>query len=122
MIQRFFLKAVALELLLKALYVKYIDTLCKEGKYIGPKKHNLEEIAKKITLLELEEKEETLLKDLSLVLNFWGRYPIPNNSQNWRPKIKWLPKMKGVRPVYFWNSSNSLVLEKLLIEKINPLL
>ena len=118
-----FLKAMALELLLKGLYLKYTgNLLCKNNKYVGPKSHSLDKIANEITVLELNEKETILLKDLSLVLNFWGRYPTPMNSQYWRPKIKWLPKMKGVRPIYSWNEFNSVILEKLLVEKINPLL
>lgn len=116
----YFLKAMAMESYLKAVYLKKGGKLCDNNHYIGNKKHNLLNWAKETELeKELKEDEKTLLEDLSFVINYWGRYAIPLSSEDFRKKVKGII---GIQPLYKCNPVKDLSIFEGIISKIILLL
>lgn len=69
------LRAMAVECTLKALYLKVRGPLVRDGKYVGPTKHDLHKLAAEVGF-EASPDEAKLLLKLSLWLTSHGRYPI----------------------------------------------
>ena len=75
------LKGFAVENLLKALWLKRGNKLAVGGKYVGVNgatDHNLLQLADTVGFL-LNDKAKDVLKRLSIIMTFSGRYPIPRN-------------------------------------------
>jgi len=76
------------ELLLKARFLRAGKSVAADGRYVGPRTHNLVELAND-TKFELDNEEESLLEFLSTVVVYLGRYPISTRLENERPGWRW---------------------------------
>jgi hypothetical protein len=85
------LRAMAMECLLKALWLQHCGPLAKDGKYSGPTHHRLNELAKTISEksnLQFSDRELELLKIVSRWI-FSGRYPIPGKADALAARQVW---------------------------------
>ncbi len=70
----------AMECFFKCLFLKRGGRLAKDGRYVGRKKHSLIEMAKDAAF-PLSESQQTILTNLSVVLQWSGRYPIATDPE-----------------------------------------
>ena len=81
------LRGMAVECLLKALWVKRGNRIVKDGEYVGVPgagSHNLVQVAG-VLQLRLSRPEVDLLRRLTEFIEYGGRYPVPRNAQDLRP-------------------------------------
>jgi hypothetical protein len=91
----------ALEDFLKCLYLKEGGELARDDKYVGPKKHDLLQMARKAHLRPTSAQCK-ILKSLSIIIEWGGRYPIATTSQKTRESN------------YHWDDQQQVVLEELI--------
>jgi hypothetical protein len=80
------LSGMAIECLLKALWVKQGHNLVADGKYVpvpGAGAHDLVQLAG-VLKLTLSDLETDLLRRLSHFIEYGGRYPVPKNAEKLR--------------------------------------
>jgi hypothetical protein len=65
----------ALECFFKCLYLEERGQLAKNGRYVGPKTHNLVQIAGDLGF-SLSDNQRRVLTDLSIITTWSGRYPV----------------------------------------------
>lgn len=86
---RLMLCAFAMECYLKALWLKQGKELTKDGKYVGPKYHDLENLAKVLGITDkLSPDEIHVLRGLTW-FGIKGRYPICLNSKREEELLRW---------------------------------
>jgi len=107
----FLLRAAATELYLKALYLRQGGKLCENNRYKGYKGHDLGKLAEEIIKIKINKSEKDILEKLSSSLTFWGKYPIPLSSSDWRKKVKGI---EGIQPIFCWGKTDLEVLDKFL--------
>jgi hypothetical protein len=105
-----YLRVLSLELYLKALILKNGEKLVVGGKFVGNKKHSLQDEAKAAGV-SLKPDEQELVSKLTTVMQFWGRYPIPLYSHNWRKKV---PGITITQPIYVWSDHELHVCNQIL--------
>ena len=90
MISAFFLVALAIENLLKGLWIGRNYEAVKKAKSVKElkeiKKHDLDQIAKSAGL-SLTSDEESLLSDLTKLIVWHGRYILPTTSEAYAPQF-----------------------------------
>lgn len=82
------LKGYAVECLMKAIGLLRGEQLVRNGKYRGPKHHNLYELARYFKLIDTQDplfdkEQKDVLKRLSQYTTSLGRYPIPKNEDEY---------------------------------------
>ncbi|MGA8345390.1 MAG: hypothetical protein WB781_25900 [Candidatus Sulfotelmatobacter sp.] len=80
------LDGMAIECLLKALWVKRGNKLARDGKYLGVPDagaHDLVQLAGAVKLI-LSDLEKDTLRRLSHFIEYGGRYPVPKNAEKLR--------------------------------------
>jgi hypothetical protein len=83
------LSGMAMECLLKAVWVKQGHNLVEDGKYVsipGAGDHDLVQLAGAVGLT-LSDLEKDVLRRLSHFIEYGGRYPIPKNAEQLRLTI-----------------------------------
>lgn len=106
-----YLKAKSLELYLKALYIKQGNPVTKDGILTFGGKSKTHDLLSLMELVGLGYNEEQKIKLLKLTnaIEFWGTYPVPLNSNNWK---------KGFEEkelVYEWNIRDNQCLDTFLV-------
>jgi hypothetical protein len=104
-----YLRALALELYLKATILKSGRELVSDERYIG-KNHSLRALAQEANI-NLHSSESALLSKLTDTINFWGRYPIPKTKGSWRRKIEYV---EGIQPIWTWSEEELKVCDAFL--------
>lgn len=85
----FILMGLAIENLMKGILISENPDYIKNGKINSEisSGHNLEFLSKKIETLSFIEKEKEIFKILSMVIPYWGKYPIPKNFNQLESEI-----------------------------------
>ena len=94
-----YLRALALELYLKASILKSGKELVDDERFIGKGNHSLSALAQEANI-KLNSSEGALLNKLTEAINYWGRYPVPNKKGLWRRKVE---GVEGLQPLWTWN-------------------
>jgi hypothetical protein len=111
-----YLRALAIELYLKATILKSGKELVTDERYVG-KNHSLQALAQDAKI-SLNSSERALLSKLTESINYWGRYPIPKTKDSWRRKVE---GVEGVQPVWTWSEEELKVCDALLQRLREPL-
>jgi len=86
---RLMLCAFSIECSLKALWLKQGKILAKEGKYVGPKYHDLERLADELGIKDKFSTGEIHVLRVLTWFIFKGRYPISSNSKEEQKLYGW---------------------------------
>ncbi len=105
-----YLRALVLELYLKATILKSGKELVDDERFIGKGNHSLSALAQEANI-KLSSSESALLNKLTEAINFWGRYPVPNKKGSWRGKVE---GVEGLQPVWTWSKEELTVCDALL--------
>ncbi len=105
-----YLRALALELYLKATILRSGKKLVSDERFIGNVTHNLPALAQEANI-NLNSRERALLSKLTDTINFWGRYPIPKTKGSWRKKVE---GVEGLQPIWTWSEEELKVCDALL--------
>jgi hypothetical protein len=105
-----YLRALALELYLKATILKSGKVLVSDERYIGKGNHTLSALAQEANI-HLSSSESALLNKLTDAINYRGRYPVPNKKGSWRRKVEGI---EGLQPVWTWSEEELKVCDALL--------
>jgi hypothetical protein len=105
-----YLRALAIELYLKATILKIGKELISDERYIGKGNHSLSALVQEANI-KLNSSEGALLNKLTEAINFWGRYPVPNKKGSWRSKVE---GVEGLQPVWTWSEDEFEVYDALL--------
>lgn len=106
-----YLKAKALELLLKALYIKQGNKVTEDGVFTYGS-HDLVKLAQNVRL-PADDISKKLLVRLTDCITYWGTYPIPLNVKKWRPQTDFV---QGYQPLYYWGETDDIQFSRLLDE------
>lgn len=112
-----YLRALALELYLKATILKNGQKLVDDEHFIGKGNHSLPALAQ-MANVRLSPIESTLLSKLTDAINVWGRYPIPNKKDLWRRKVD---GVEGIQPIWTWSEEELKVCDAFLYRLREPL-
>jgi hypothetical protein len=106
------LKGMAIENLLKAVYLKK-NKMVKNGKFCPPSEFNNHSLVSMAIYnnITLTDDERDALENLSSAITFYGRFPIPKSSDRWRQKIE---GCEGVQPKSSWSENNDIATKKVL--------
>jgi len=104
-----YLRALAIELYLKATILKSGNELVSDERYIG-KNHGLLALVQQANI-NLNSSESALLSKLTDTINFWGRYPIPKTKGSWRRKVEYV---EGLQPIWTWSEEELRVCDTFL--------
>lgn len=63
--------------------------------------------------LTLDENEREALDILSQAIKYFGRFPVPTRSGNWRQKRKSV-KIEGIQPVWVWSNHYTNTIDKMV--------
>jgi hypothetical protein len=105
-----YLRALAIELYLKATILKSGKELVSDERFIGNTTHSLLAMAREANI-HLNPSESALLSKLTDTINFWGRYPIPKTKGSWRRKVE---GVEGLQPIWTWSEEELKVCDALL--------
>ena len=105
-----YLRALALELYLKATILKSGKELVGDERFIGKGNHSLSALAQEANI-KLNSSESALLNKLTDAINFWGRYPVPNKKGSWRRKVE---GVEGLQPIWTWSEEELKICDALL--------
>ncbi len=81
------LRGMAIECLLKALWLRHGNTLVKDGRYVGVHgagDHDLPQLAS-ASKFAISDLETDLLRRLSHFIQYGGRYPVPREAAKLKP-------------------------------------
>lgn len=112
-----YLRALALELYLKATILKNGKELVSDERFLGKANHSLPALAQEANI-NLNSSESALLSKLKDTINFWGRYPIPIRKGSWRRKVQ---GVEGLQPIWTWSEEELKVCDALLHRIREPL-
>ena len=115
------LDGMAIECLLKAVWVKRGQKLAKDGKYLGVPgagDHDLGQLAGALKL-KLSALEKDTLRRLSHFIEYGGRYPVPKNAE----KLQLTRAPTGGRAAATtWSTPSDYVHFETVISRLNQLL
>jgi hypothetical protein len=115
------LNGMAIECLLKALWVKRGHTLAKDGKYVPVPHagaHDLVQLAR-VLHLTLSSLEKDVLRRLSHFIEYGGRYPVPTDAN----KLQLTRTPRGGRAeATHWNTPSDQRLFDTVVSRVNRLL
>ena len=112
-----YLRALALELYLKATILKSGKELVSDERFTGKANHSLPALAQEANI-NLNPSESALLSKLTDTISFWGRYPIPKTKGSWRRKVE---GVEGLQPIWTWSKEELKVCDALLHRLREPL-
>jgi hypothetical protein len=105
-----YLRALALELYLKATILKSGKELVNNERFIGNATHSLLVLAREANI-NPSSSESVLLSKLTDTIKFWGRYPIPKTNGSWRKKVEGI---EGLQPIWTWSEEELKTCDVLL--------
>jgi hypothetical protein len=111
------LKGMAIECLLKALWLKRGNMLIKNGKYVrvrGAGDHDLPQLASAAKFV-INDLETDLLRRLSHFIQYGGRYPVPRDAAKLRPTRS---LRGGNAPATTWSSPSDGKLFDALVSRL----
>ncbi|HEX8947147.1 MAG TPA: hypothetical protein VF829_02965 [Candidatus Paceibacterota bacterium] len=112
-----FIRAISLENLVKALYIKYGNSVTDGNGKLDFNKHDLLWFYRYLDIT-LSRNQENTLEKLSQAIYSWGRYPVPKSYKQWRQDV---PGITGMQPIFTWSEENSVAYSEVL-EKTRELL
>lgn len=112
-----YLRALSIELYLKATILKSGKELVSDERFIGNATHNLLAMAQEANI-NLNSSESALLSKLTDTINFWGSYPIPKTKGSWRRKVE---GVEGLQSIWTWSEEELKVCDALLHRLREPL-
>jgi len=115
------LKGMAIECLLKALWLKLGNTLVKDGRYVGVRgaaDHDLPQLAS-AAKLAINDLETDLLRRLSHFIRYGGRYPVPKDASELM--LTRSPR-GGAAAATVWSSPSDGKLFDALVSRLSSLL
>lgn len=105
-----FMRAISLENLIKALYIKRGNSVTDGNGSLSFKHHALSWFYKELKI-NLGPIEDQTLKKLSEAIYSWGRYPVPKSYKYWRMDS---PGVTGIPPIFIWSDEDEKTCRKLL--------
>lgn len=115
------LSGMAIECLLKALWVKQGHDIVAGGKYVavpGARDHDLVQLTVAVKV-DLSDLETDLLRRLSHFLEYGGRYPVPKNAE----KLRLIVSPRGGRgPATAWATPSDQLIFDAVVNRLQQLL
>jgi hypothetical protein len=115
------LRGMAIECILKALWVKQGHKLANDGKYKGVPgagAHDLVQLASVLNL-SLSDKEKDILMRLSHFIEYGGRYPVPKEAD--KSQLTRTPSGGRASPTT-WSTPSDQILFDAMVNRLDQLL